>query len=113
MSQLKETFEHLKPLLLPYEKTLTNKAKASGCYELYSIKKLILNGKEKDEMFFAGLMTKKDYIGFYFMPIYTHPDEFTDLPEELKKRLKGKSCFHIKKPDAALDKHFEERLGSL
>ena len=110
MTQLKEMFDHLRPLLQPYEKKLTNKSRAEGNYELYSVKKLTALGKERDEMFFAALMTKKNYVGFYFMPIYTHPQEFKDVPVELKKCLKGKSCFHIKKPDALLDKQIKELL---
>lgn len=61
-------------------------------------------------MFFAGLMLKKGQVGFYFMPIYTHPDKFKDVPAELKKCLKGKSCFHIKKPDAVLDRQLKDIL---
>ncbi len=40
----------------------------------------------------------KAMVTFYSMPFYTHPAEF-ELSPEMKKRLKGKSCFYIK--DAA------------
>lgn len=110
MTQLAEIFSALKPVLEPYEKTFVNKSTKGVNYELYSIKKIKLEGKDKDEMFFASLMTKKDYIGFYFMPIYTHPSKFFDVPPELKKCLKGKSCFHIKKPDAMVLKQISDLL---
>lgn len=110
MTSLPETFNALKPLLVPYERSLVNRSAKPVNYELYSVRKIKVLGKDKDEMFFAGLMTKKDYIGFYFMPIYTHPSKFEDVPPELKKCLKGKSCFHIKKPDALVLKQIEDLL---
>ena len=110
MMQQAEAFDQLKRLLEPYGKTLVNKSSNPANYELYSIKKIEAMGKERNEMFFAGLMPKKGYIGFYFMPIYTHPAEFTNVPAELKKCLKGKSCFHIKKSDPVVASQVEQLL---
>jgi len=42
-------------------------------------------------------------VRLYFFPIYTHADQFKDLPDNLRKCLKGKSCFHIKKMDVELE----------
>lgn len=52
-------------------------------------------GRTYDELFFASASILKGHVGFYFFPIYTNPKAFT-LDPELKKLLKGKSCFHIK-----------------
>ncbi len=57
-----------------------------------------MQGKKKvDGIYFASVMPKPKDIRLYFFPIYTHVDEFDGLSAELKKCLKGKSCFHIKK----------------
>lgn len=62
-----------------------------------------MQGKQKvDGMYFASIVPKPKDVRLYFFPIYTHPHEF-DLSIELKKCLKGKSCFHIKKLDDALE----------
>lgn len=56
-----------------------------------------MQGKQKvDGFYFASIMPKPRDVRFYFFPIYTHVGEYT-LSDELKKSLKGKSCFHIKK----------------
>ena len=64
-----------------------------------------MQGKQKVEgHYFASIMPKPKDIRLYFFPIYTHKDEF-QLSEALQKKLKGKSCFHIKKleDDVALE----------
>lgn len=59
--------------------------------------KEVMQGKQKvDGHYFASIVYKPKDIRFYFFPIYTHADDFSPS-EELKKCLKGKSCFHIKK----------------
>ena len=35
------------------------------------------------------------------MPVYMYPELLDGLPESLKKRVQGKSCFNFKKVDAA------------
>jgi hypothetical protein len=52
----------------------------------------------------------KNHVGFYFFPNYTHPDEFEDTPDILRKCLKGKSCYHIKKDDDLLFEEIEKIL---
>ena len=60
--------------------------------------KEVMQGKQKvDGFYFASVVPKPKDIRLYFFPIYTHVDAFTDLSPELRKCLKGKSCFHIKK----------------
>jgi len=39
--------------------------------------------------YFAGLIIRKDYVGLYFMPIYPHKEEFSDLSADFKMKLKG------------------------
>ena len=57
-----------------------------------------MQGKQKVEgHYFASIMPKPKDVRLYFFPIYTHVDAFADISPELRKFLKGKSCFHIKK----------------
>ncbi|MEM1124998.1 MAG: hypothetical protein AAGJ18_31465 [Bacteroidota bacterium] len=59
--------------------------------------KTVMQGKQKvDGHYFASVIPKPKDIRLYFFPIYTHVESF-NLSPDLKKFLKGKSCFHIKK----------------
>ncbi len=61
-----------------------------------------MQGKQKvDGHYFASIVPKPKDIRLYFFPIYTHADQF-NLSPELRKMLKGKSCFHIRKLDDEL-----------
>ena len=62
-----------------------------------------MQGKQKvDGFYFASVMPKPKDVRLYFFPIYTDVDAFQDISPELRKCLKGKSCFHIKKLDENL-----------
>ena len=54
-------------------------------------------------IYFSSIVPKEKDVRFYFYPAYTHPKEFEDLSEALLKCKKGKSCFHIKYLDNALE----------
>ncbi len=56
-----------------------------------------MQGKQKvDGFYFASVVPKPKDIRLYYFPIYTHPDAFEKISYDLRKCLKGKSCFHIK-----------------
>lgn len=57
-----------------------------------------MQGRKKvDGFYFSSVVPKPKDVRFYFFPMYTHREElFNELSDELKKFLKGKSCFHIK-----------------
>jgi len=61
-------------------------------------------------IYFSSLVPKEKDVRFYFYPAYTHPNEFEDLSDRLKKFKKGKSCFHVKFLDEALE---EEIRGAI
>ncbi|MGB2626658.1 MAG: hypothetical protein WAK20_07695 [Candidatus Acidiferrum sp.] len=44
----------------------------------------------------ASLVLQKDFVGFYFMPVYIAPGIKNRMSPELAKLLKGKSCFHVR-----------------
>jgi hypothetical protein len=63
-----------------------------------------MQGKQKvDGFYFSSVVPKPTDIRLYFFPIYTHASEFESISENLRKCLKGKSCFHIKKMDTDLE----------
>jgi hypothetical protein len=104
-----EIFFELKTLLIKYKSELEIRTDSSSGFELYSHKTVKTSKTGKNEVFFAGAMIHKGFVGFYFMPIYTHPEQFSGLPERLKKLLKGKSCFRVKQ----LDSEIKSELGNL
>lgn len=56
-----------------------------------------MQGKQKvDGIYFASVVPKPKDVRLYFFPVYTHVDQI-QLSDDLRKHLKGKSCFHIKK----------------
>ncbi|HWQ05118.1 MAG TPA: hypothetical protein VN452_07165 [Longilinea sp.] len=95
-------FSALRDQLKSYAPPFTTKQDAAGAYDLWSIKDLIIEGRKRKEVYFAGLIQYKTYVGFYYMPVYAEPEIKAIFPAELLALLKGKSCFHIKKLDDKL-----------
>jgi len=103
-----EILGELKAILSKHSKNLKVTKDTKKVYELYGTKKVVVGKKEVEGIYFASAVIQGGFTGFYFFPVYTHPHEFSDIPAELKKCLKGKSCFHIKKLDAELLKQIKE-----
>ena len=57
----------------------------------------------------AAVILQKGYVGLYVMCIYGSEAAKNRLPN-LKKLLKGKACFHLKKLDEVLKQEVEEAL---
>ena len=89
-------FKKLKFLLKKYETPLKPKFDLDSKYDLWSFKDLEIAGRKRNEVYFAGLIIQSNYVGFYFMPIYTNTKLKNVFKPELLSLLKGKSCFHIK-----------------
>ncbi|AEE20009.1 hypothetical protein JM84_2690 [Dokdonia sp. Hel_I_63] len=70
-----------------------------------------MQGKQKvDGFYFASVIPKPKDCRLYFFPIYTDVAAFTDIDPALRKCLKGKSCFHIKKMDASLEASISDMI---
>lgn len=70
-----------------------------------------MQGKQKVAgYYFATVMPKLKDCRLYFFPLYTHTDAF-DLSPALKKCLKGKTCFHIKKLSEELETEIKELIA--
>ena len=98
-------FLELKSILSAYVPPLVVTKNEDKNYEISGNKKIKIRKREVDSIFFASAVIQKNYVSFYFFPIYTHRAKFSDIPDNLMKLLKGKSCFHIKKFE---DSTFEE-----
>lgn len=79
-------------------------------YDLWSRKTVIIAGRKRKEVYFAGLIIQSNYVGFYYMPVYMKTEMKQIFKPELLGLLKGKSCFHIKKLDAALEAQIKDAL---
>ena len=102
-------FDALKKLLLPFViDPIKLRGGESGQMMLVSEKEIVIDGRKKNELWFAGLLIQKGYVGFYFMPVYVETEIKKIFKPELLNLLKGKSCFHIKK----LDKELEVQIKS-
>ena len=69
---------------------------------LWSETEVEIAGRKRTEVFFAGTIVQKGYVGFYFMPVYSDADKKELFDAELLRLLKGKSCFHVRQLDDEL-----------
>lgn len=110
--QLVPIFEAIKKMLTPYNKgTMILSGGSDGKVGVISKKPVEILGRKRDELWFAGILIQKGYVGFYYMPVYTDPAIKKLIKPELLKFLKGKSCFHIKKFDKAIFLQIKEALA--
>ena len=95
-NQLKEILVKYNLSLISMDETINSQAKEKkNAYHLYGSLEVSLFGKKPQLTYIAGIIQHKNFISFYFMPIYSHPDDFNWLSPTLKKFLKGKSCFNF------------------
>lgn len=95
--ELLPLFEQLKQLLTPYANHLVAHHDEPGYYDLWSAKDVVVAGRRRQEVFFAGVIAQKSYVGFYFMPVYADGDLAAVFGRDLLTTRKGKSCFHLKR----------------
>ncbi len=111
--ELETIFEELKKILEKYSPPFSVKEpsaalKKKKSYELTSYKKVVIAGRPKDEMYFAGIIIQKNYVGFYYMLAYAEPDinDPWNVKDQLSPQflalLKGKTCFYIKSTEKAI-----------
>lgn len=62
-------------------------------------------------IYFSSIVPKEKDVRFYFYPAYTHPEEFQDISDRLKKFKKGKSCFHVKYLDEELELEIKQMIS--
>jgi hypothetical protein len=95
-------FDRLRDLLKPYEAQMDATANTADSYSLDTRNP----GPNKKPMFFGSTAIKKNYVSYYLMPVYVHPELLEGVSERLRKRMQGKSCFNFRSVD-------EEALAEL
>lgn len=95
-------FHKLKNILLDYVPPMLVVADDAGKFELVTNKEITMRGTVRKNLCFASLIVQSSYVGLYLMHVYTRPENIQLLGPELRKALKGKSCFHIPKLDEQL-----------
>ena len=109
--QIKKILEQHSVDLLARDEYIGSQAKTKKPgYHLYGKKEVSLFGKKPKLTYIAGVIQQKHYVSFYLSPIYSHPDVYSDLSPDLKKVLKGKSCFNIKRATPQLLNDIKEVL---
>lgn len=109
-NELLEIFNAIRPLMKKYEPPFTARADYEARYDLWSEKELVIAGRKRKDVYFAGLIIQSNYVGFYYMPVYSSPDMKKFFKPELLSTLKGKSCFHIRTIDKKLIRQIKEAL---
>jgi hypothetical protein len=106
---LESIFDQLHKLLLPYAPPFKagggNNIDGKMDFHLVVPQSVIIPGAyggKPTEIAMASLILQKDFVGFYFMPIYLNPELKKSLAPTLLKLLKGKTCFHVKTIDEQL-----------
>lgn len=109
--ELTPIFKELVKIMTPFAKgSVEKKGGKDGQVGLISFEPVEINGKLTDEVYLAGGLVQKGYVGFYFMPAYTIPEMKAEIHPELLKCLKGKSCFHIKKMNDEVAEQIKDAL---
>ena len=97
-----EIFTRLKEILCKYSPPLIPTSDDERRYELVAKKDVEFKGRKFHETYFGAAIIQSTYVGLYLMHVYNKPEMLKEVPEELRKCLKGKSCFHIKHLDGEL-----------
>ncbi|MCB0281540.1 MAG: hypothetical protein H6627_05420 [Calditrichae bacterium] len=111
LTDLNEIRIFLRNLMSKYVPPLKARADTPENFALYGTKEAMQGKQKVDGYYFGSVVTKPKDIRLYFFPIYTHPDQFS-LSPELKKCLKGKSCFHFKKLSEPMQKEIANMIGT-
>jgi hypothetical protein len=111
---LDEIFDRIEASLRRYSPPLsarTGTVRDKRDLHLWSEKDVEIDGRKRAEVFFAGAIVQKGYVGFYFMPVYADSERKDLFAAELLRLLKGKSCFHVKELDDDLEGRIDEALA--
>lgn len=109
MKSSKEIDTFLRNILRQYVPPLKIRTNTEGSFEVAGTKETMQGKLKVDGFYFASVVPKEKDVRLYYFPIYTHATDF-NITDNLKKCLKGKSCFHFKKLDESLEKEISEMV---
>ena len=102
-STLQELYKiHVPPLQVRIEN--------NSLFEVAGTKDAIQGKKKVNGFYFGSVIPKTKDIRFYYFPIYTHPNKFRWLSDELRRCQKGKSCFHFKQLSNELENEVKKMI---
>jgi len=109
-------FLSLKSLLMEFENALPGvvlegRSASTSDFDLWSVRDLVIEGRPRKELFFAGIRRQKTFVGFYYFPIYCLPALTSSLAPGLLKLLMGKSCFRVSTLEGGLRDQIREALS--
>lgn len=84
-------FEQLASIFRPLAPHLVVKADGPHNYSLDAP----ASPKHPHGLFFGAVQVKKNYVSYHLMPVYVFPDLLESVPDTLKRRMQGKSCFNF------------------
>jgi hypothetical protein len=91
-------FNRLKKIIKKYEKDLSLAGENEENYSLEGT----YSEKFKKNLWFGAVQIKKNYVSYHLMPVYMYKDLAEKIPDNLRKRMQGKSCFNFKTYDEDL-----------
>jgi hypothetical protein len=110
--ELRATFTAVRALLKRYQPPFAATVNRANRYELWSRREVEIEGRMHKGIFFASAIVQKDYVGFYYMPVYANTKLRSTFKPELLSLLKGKSCFHLRKLDRDLTSQIRAALAA-
>ena len=110
---LNEIRSFLQTILKKHKSVLKATTDTDEKYEVSGTIEAMQGKKKVDGIYFATVNPKPKDVRFYFFPLYTHREQIVDsLSEELKKALKGKTCFHIKSISDDMKKEVDDLVST-
>jgi len=95
MSDLIAVFSKLKEILQQYEPPFSHKTDTKTGFDLWSFRDVEISGRKYPELFFGAVTARGKYVSLYNMAIYMNKELTEGFSPALKKKLSGKSCFHL------------------
>lgn len=105
-----EIFLSLKKILASHAPPLVVLNEQELRYELGTPKPYTCTGTDRANNYFGAVIIQKEFVGLYLMFVYDDPANLEKLDPELRKTLRGKSCFHIRRPDETLMKQIDKAV---
>jgi len=88
-------FARLKQVLRPHVPPLSVAAETVSDYGVVAAP----TPTYPDGLPFGVVQIKKNYVSYHLFPVYVFPELLDGIPEPLRKRMQGKSCFNFTKVD--------------
>jgi hypothetical protein len=88
----RRTFEQVKEILKPYESRMSV-AKDDDTEYYLNTGRVCADGYA---IFFGAVRRGKAYVSYHLMPLYTNPELQARVPDVLKPRKQGKTCFNFR-----------------